>query len=140
MGRARAFDGGRRRTGVSRRVPRGGVTPRVRLGGAVVPGGSGCAPEFSFLRLASVCYVGGTMRRLFGWFVALGVCLAAVMATSAQFKMADGAVIEGELVAPNDEGTVIRRASGGLTGRIPWDRFAQETLQEFTNNPALAGF
>lgn len=80
------------------------------------------------------------MRRLFGWFVALGVCLAAVMATSAQFKMADGAVIEGELVAPNDEGTVIRRASGGLTGRIPWDRFAQETLQEFTNNPALAGF
>jgi hypothetical protein len=51
--------------------------------------------------------------------------------------MADGAVITGELVAPNDDGTVIRRASGGLTSRLSWDRFSQETLQEMVKDPRL---
>lgn len=56
---------------------------------------------------------------------------------ASDFKMSDGSVITGELVAPNDDGAVIRRASGGLTGRMGWDRFAQETLVELAKDPKL---
>lgn len=56
---------------------------------------------------------------------------------ASDFKMSDGSVITGELVAPNDDGAVIRRASGGLTGRLSWDRFAQETLLELAKEPKL---
>lgn len=51
--------------------------------------------------------------------------------------MADGSVITGELVAPNEDGSVIRRTSGGLTGRLSWDLFAQETLVEMAADPRL---
>ncbi len=70
----------------------------------------------------------------------LGVLLCLLAATEVfapDFKMADGAVITGDLVAPNEDGSVIRRASGGLTGRIGWDKFSQETLQELSRNPSL---
>jgi hypothetical protein len=94
-------------------------------------------PVFSFLGLAPVCYPPWTMRWLFGSALALAFCLAAFEAAAPDFKLADGAVITGELVAPNDEGTVIRRSSGGLTSRLGWDRFSQETLQEFAKDPQL---
>jgi hypothetical protein len=51
--------------------------------------------------------------------------------------MADGAVITGSLVAPNDDGTVIRRSSGGLTSRLSWDRFAQDTLRELAQDEKM---
>ena len=64
--------------------------------------------------------------------MALGLAflLAGFEAPAPDFKMSDGSVVTGELVAPNDDGTVIRRASGGLTSRIAWERFAQQTLVE----------
>jgi hypothetical protein len=71
--------------------------------------------------------------------IALGLALvfSAVEAPAPDFKMSDGSVVTGELVAPNDDGSVIRRSSGGLTGRIPWDRFAQETLMELSKDEKL---
>jgi hypothetical protein len=77
------------------------------------------------------------MRWLLQAFIALVLCLSGHVLGAADFKMADGAVITGELVAPNEDGSVIRRASGGLTSRIGWDRFAQETLIELANDPKL---
>ncbi|MBX3744065.1 MAG: hypothetical protein KF833_02040 [Verrucomicrobiae bacterium] len=77
------------------------------------------------------------MRQLFRTALALLFCLIALPAPAPDFKMADGSVITGELVAPNEDGTVIRRASGGLTGRLSWDLFAQETLLEMVADPRL---
>ncbi len=51
--------------------------------------------------------------------------------------MADGSVISGELVAPNDDGAVIRRTSGGLTSRLSWDKFSQPTLAEMSKDDKL---
>lgn len=73
--------------------------------------------------------------RRFIWLLFL--LMAALPLFAAEYKMADGAVINGELVAPNEEGTVIRRTSGGLTSRLGWDRFAQETLVQFAQDPSL---
>ncbi len=77
------------------------------------------------------------MRRLCRYFFALFLCLAGLRLPAPDFKMADGAVITGVLVAPNDDGAVIRRASGGLTSRMGWDRFAQDTLRELAKTPEL---
>jgi hypothetical protein len=51
--------------------------------------------------------------------------------------MADGSSISGELVAPDDAGTVIRRTAGGMTTRLSWDKFTQEQLAEFAKEPKL---
>jgi len=77
------------------------------------------------------------MRGLFRLILAFWVCLAALRLPAADFKMADGSVITGDLVAPNDDGAVIRRTSGGLTSRLGWDKFAQETLQDLSKDPKL---
>lgn len=77
------------------------------------------------------------MRWLFRLAVAWCLGLVAFEAPAPDFKMADGAVITGALVAPNDDGTVIRRSSGGLTSRLGWDKFAQETLRELSQDEKL---
>lgn len=79
------------------------------------------------------------MRRLFCLFSAGFLVLAALAAelSAADFKMSDGSVITGTMVAPNDDGAVLRRTSGGLTSRLGWDRFAQETLIELAKDPKL---
>lgn len=79
------------------------------------------------------------MLRLFCYAIAVFLSLAVPTAESwaADFKMADGSVITGTLVAPNDDGAVIRRTSGGLTSRLGWDKFAQETLKELAKDEKL---
>lgn len=75
------------------------------------------------------------LRFLFA--VILGWAAFAADLAAADFKMTDGSVITGSMVAPNDDGAVIRRSSGGLTSRMGWDRFAQETLIELAKDPKL---
>lgn len=78
------------------------------------------------------------MLRLFRLTCAAFLLLcAAANLRAAVFKMADGSVISGDLMAPNDDGTVIRRTSGGMTGRLHWDKFAQDQLQEMARDPKL---
>lgn len=78
------------------------------------------------------------MRRLYRYLLALCLTIGAAISSPApDFKMADGSVISGELVAPNDDGSVIRRSSGGLTSRIGWDRFDQATLHELAKDAKL---
>lgn len=77
------------------------------------------------------------MRRLFRFTLALLLLFLAYNAPAPDFKMADGSVVSGELVAPNDDGTVIRRSSGGLTGRLGWDKFGQDTLRELAKDAKL---
>jgi len=77
------------------------------------------------------------MRWLLQIALGLALVLLACEAPAADFKMTDGSVVTGQLVAPNDDGTVIRRTSGGLTGRLAWDRFAQDTLVEMAKDEKL---
>ncbi len=78
------------------------------------------------------------MLRLFRLTCAVGLLLLAIVdLRAAVFKMADGSLISGDLVAPNDDGTVIRRTAGGLTGRLAWDKFTQEQLVEMAKDPKL---
>lgn len=77
------------------------------------------------------------MRRLFPFLIVLFLGFSSPGLLAIDFKMADGAVITGDLVAPNDDGAVIKRASGGLTSRLGWDRFSQETLLELAKDPKL---
>lgn len=77
------------------------------------------------------------MRWLLQIALGLALVLWACEAPATDFKMTDGSVVTGELVAPNDDGTVIRRTLGGLTSRLPWDRFAQETLVEMAKDEKL---
>jgi hypothetical protein len=77
------------------------------------------------------------MRWLLQFTLGLALVLWACEVPAADFKMSDGSVVTGELVAPNDDGTVIRRTSGGLTGRLAWDRFAQDTLVEMAKDEKL---
>ncbi|MBL9139594.1 MAG: hypothetical protein JNK85_27240 [Verrucomicrobiales bacterium] len=75
------------------------------------------------------------------WLLRIALSMAVLWSVcdlgAADFKMSDGSVISGELVAPNDDGSVIRRASGGLTSRMSWDKFSQETLHELAKDPKL---
>ena len=77
------------------------------------------------------------MRWLLRVSLAFVLCLWAWDAPAPDFKMSDGSVITGELVAPNDDGTVIRRSSGGLTSRLGWDKFAQDTLKTLAQDAKL---
>lgn len=77
------------------------------------------------------------MRWLLRFALGLVLFLPAYHAPAPDFKMSDGSVVTGELVAPNDDGSVIRRSSGGLTSRIAWDRFSQETLAELSKDDKL---
>lgn len=77
------------------------------------------------------------MRWLSPFLFVLVLSLMALRAPALDFKLTDGTVINGELVAPNDEGAVIRRTAGGLTPRYGWDRFSQATLQELAKDAKL---
>ncbi|MGE3311817.1 MAG: hypothetical protein AB7O66_17765 [Limisphaerales bacterium] len=77
------------------------------------------------------------MRWLLQFVLGLAVVLITIESPAPDFKMADGSVVTGELVAPNDDGVVVRRSSGGLTSRLPWDRFSQETLTEMSKEENL---
>lgn len=77
------------------------------------------------------------MRWLLRIAFSLAVLWSACDLGAAEFKMSDGSMISGELVAPNDDGSVIRRTSGGLTSRMSWDKFSQETLRDLAKDPKL---
>lgn len=91
-------------------------------------------------RRVALGYLLRNMRRLFRVTLPLWLAWLAFTAGAADFKLADGTVISGELVAPRDNGVVIRRSAGGLTDRMPWERFSVETLRELNQDPKLTEF
>lgn len=91
-------------------------------------------------RRVALGYLLRNMRRLFRVTLPLWLAWWALTAGAADFKLVDGTVISGELVAPRDNGVVIRRTTGGLTDRLPWERFSVETLRELHQNPQLTEF
>jgi hypothetical protein len=72
-------------------------------------------------------------------FVA-GLFLASVLFVSAaEYKLADGAVINGEAVSGNEVG-VILKVDGILGSRTPWTKFSQEALKGFAADPKYRKF
>jgi len=76
---------------------------------------------------------------------ALLICVCAALllccgaARGADYKLADGTVITGELVSPNDKGVVLK-AEDKLSARILWTNFSPETLKEFQGDPKLKNY
>jgi hypothetical protein len=75
-------------------------------------------------------------------FAAIGLIVAVCLATSwaAEFRLANGNILVGEIAAADEDGMVIRLDIGGFSTRQPWVSFAQETLRELAKEPAYAEF
>jgi hypothetical protein len=77
------------------------------------------------------------------WFFCLAGCSGWAQAQPQIFKLTDGSIISGRLVAPQDKFLQVALESGGSTPvytNILWARLSQETLQELTAHRAAAPF
>lgn len=71
------------------------------------------------------------------WIVALGGLLACQV-RAAEFKMANGNVLKGEVASTDEDGLVVKLDVGGFSKREPWINFSQETLKELAQDPKVA--
>jgi hypothetical protein len=78
----------------------------------------------------------------FARFAAIGLLVAACLTTvwAAEFRLANGNTLVGEIASADEDGMVVRLAIGGFSTRQPWVSFSQETLRELAKDPSYAEF
>jgi hypothetical protein len=59
---------------------------------------------------------------------------------AADFRLADGNTLRGEIASANEEGLVVRLDVGGFSRREPWINFSQETLRALSQNAEVRDF
>lgn len=76
----------------------------------------------------------------FARLAALCLFLAACLTTNwaAEFQLANGNTLVGEIASADEDGMVVRLDIGGFSTRQPWVSFSQETLRELARDPAYA--
>jgi hypothetical protein len=68
------------------------------------------------------------------------LCLPGTTINAADFRLADGNTLRGEIASANEEGMVVRLDVGGFSRREPWINFSQETLRELSLDPDVRDF
>src|SRR5439155_22853057 len=85
-----------------------------------------CYQNASMHRFHSICVIA-----LLSWFVA-GV------AQAAEFKLANGNTLKGEVASTDEDGLVVKLDVGGFSRREPWINFSQGTLKDLAKDPNIA--
>ena len=67
-------------------------------------------------------------------------CLLPGRAAGATFTLNDGQVLEGEAIAPNAQGFIVKLPDGSLSPRVAWTNVTEQTLKEFAKNPKVKPF
>lgn len=67
-------------------------------------------------------------------------CLLGLMTEAADFRLANGSTLRGEIASANEEGLVVRLDVGGFSRREPWINFSQETLRALSQDPDVRVF
>ncbi|MBI3882299.1 MAG: hypothetical protein HY301_19855 [Verrucomicrobia bacterium] len=80
------------------------------------------------------------MKRM--WNITAVLLLAAALRLAgADYKLADGTTVSGELFSPNEAGAFVRGADGKIGERHNWVKFSQDTLKQFAaTSEKLKGF
>ena len=78
----------------------------------------------------------------FARFAAIGLLVAACLTTmwAAEFRLANGNTLVGEIASADEDGMVVRLDIGGFSTRQPWVSFSQETLRELARDPSYTEF
>lgn len=66
--------------------------------------------------------------------------LAAPPLAAAEFKLANGSVLRGELASADEDGLVVRLDIGGFSKREAWINFSQETLKQLAADPKIVAY
>ena len=70
----------------------------------------------------------------------LGWCICSLwlsVQAADNYSLADGSVLNGDIVTFNDSGVIIRLAGDKYTDRMPWTKFSQEGLVQLGQNPKI---
>ena len=59
---------------------------------------------------------------------------------AATFTLNNGEVLDGEAIAPNAQGFIVKRPDGSLSPRVAWTNVTENTLKEFVKNPKIKPF
>jgi hypothetical protein len=59
---------------------------------------------------------------------------------AAEFPLADGSVVRGEPLSPDQTGIVFRLEDGAFSQRYAWSKFTQDTLKNFAQDPKIKRF
>jgi hypothetical protein len=81
-----------------------------------------------------------TYRFILGWLGFFLLCLTVTFTDAADFRLANGNTLRGDIASANEEGLVVRLDVGGFSRREPWINFSQETLRELSQNPDVRDF
>jgi hypothetical protein len=110
----------------------------------MVRAGARRRPRDFYFRWRSCFVIHSTMfLRCVVWIICLAGWSAWAQAQPQTFKLVDGSIITGRLVAPQDKYLQVALEGGGSTPiytNVLWARLSQETLQELTANRAAAPF
>jgi hypothetical protein len=75
---------------------------------------------------------------------ALLLCFLGIMwpgrGAAATFTLSNNEVLDGEAIAPNAQGFIVKRPDGSLTPRVAWTNVTENTLKEFARNPKFKPF
>ena len=72
------------------------------------------------------------------WLIAFLSGLLAGVGRAAEFKLANGNVLRGEVASADEDGLVVKLEVGGFSKREPWINFSQESLKEVAKDPKVA--
>ena len=61
-------------------------------------------------------------------------------AGAADYKLLDGTVLTGELIAPSAQGVIVKTPDNKTLPRTPWNKFSQETLKELLKDRKMKVF
>ncbi len=79
------------------------------------------------------------MRKIFGMAVALWLC-GWFAALGADYSLADGTTISGEIVSADNIGVVFKTGQDTYSEKTPWTKFSQDGLKQLAQNPKAAPF
>jgi hypothetical protein len=72
-------------------------------------------------------------------FCCLGLLLPA-RSTADTFTLNNGEVLDGDAIAPNSQGFIVKRPDGSLSSRVAWTNITENTLKEMGKNAKMKSF
>jgi hypothetical protein len=79
------------------------------------------------------------MRKMFGVVLALWIC-GGFAALGADYSLADGSTVSGEVVSADNNGVVFKTGPDTYSEKMPWTKFSQNGLKELAQNPKAQPF
>jgi hypothetical protein len=77
------------------------------------------------------------VRRIIGLIFGFCFCGLLLAARADTFQLTDGTSLTGTIVTVNDNGVMFHLSDDQYSDRIPWTKFTQDSLKEFSKDPKI---